>query len=57
VNLLWDSPSGRYSARVFANNATDTHYMTTMFANENLAARQYTLGAPAQFGIAVKARF
>ncbi len=57
LNLVWDSPSGRYSARVFANNATDTLYMTTMFANENLAARQYTLGAPAQYGISLKARF
>jgi hypothetical protein len=28
-----------------------------MFANENLAARQYTLGAPAQYGISLRARF
>jgi iron complex outermembrane receptor protein len=57
LNLVWDSPSGRYSARLFAHNATDTLYLTTMFANENLAARQYTLGAPAQYGISLKARF
>jgi hypothetical protein len=42
---------------LFASNATDTHYLTTMFANENLAARQFTWGAPAQYGIEFKARF
>jgi iron complex outermembrane recepter protein len=57
LSLLWDSLDGRYSARLFANNATDTHYLTTMFANENLAARQFTWGTPAQYGIEFKARF
>ncbi len=57
LSMVWDSPGGRYSVRLFANNATNTWYMTTMFGNENLAARQYNLGAPAQYGIALKARF
>jgi len=57
LSMVWDSTSGRYSARLFAHNATDTHYLTTMFANENLATRQFTWGAPAQYGIEFKARF
>ena len=57
LSMLWESVNGRYSARLFASNATDTHYLTTMFANENLATRQYTWGAPAQYGIEFKARF
>jgi iron complex outermembrane receptor protein len=57
LSMLWESGNGRYSARLFANNATDTHYLTTMFANENLATRQFTWGAPAQYGIEFKARF
>jgi iron complex outermembrane recepter protein len=57
LSMLWESVNGRYSARLFANNATDTHYLTTMFANENLATRQFTWGTPAQYGIEFKARF
>jgi iron complex outermembrane receptor protein len=57
LSMLWESVDGRYSARLFASNATDTHYLTTMFANENLATRQFTWGAPAQYGIEFKARF
>ena len=57
LSMVWDSTSGHYSARLFAHNATDTHYLTTMFANENLATRQFTWGAPAQYGIEFKARF
>lgn len=57
VSLLWDSADGRYSARLFAANATDTHYLTTMFANENLATNQFTWAAPAQYGIEFKVRF
>src|SRR5277367_30856 len=57
LSMLWESVNGRYSARLFASNATDTHYLTTMFANENLATLQFTWGAPAQYGIEFKARF
>ena len=57
LSVLWGSLNGRYTVRVFANNATDTHYLTTMFANENLATRQFTWGAPAQYGIEFRARF
>jgi iron complex outermembrane receptor protein len=57
TNLIWDSPSGTYSIRVFADNLFDTPYWTAIGAVQGLGAPVGSWGTPRQAGVELKARF
>jgi len=57
ANLIWDSPGGRYTLRVFGNNLTDHAYWVSMLAVDGFGALEGTYGEPRQAGVELKARF
>jgi iron complex outermembrane receptor protein len=57
VSVTWTSPSERYAVRAFAANATDTDYITSLGSSDNIGTRYITWGAPAQYGVELRATF
>lgn len=57
ANLIWDSPRGAYSIRLFADNLFDKAYWTAIGAVQGLGAPVGSWGAPRQAGVELKARF
>ncbi|MGB3626179.1 MAG: TonB-dependent receptor [Henriciella sp.] len=57
ANLIWNSPSGAYSARLFADNVFDEGYWTAMLAIDGFGGLAGTYGRPRQIGIELKARY
>ncbi len=57
LNLIWDSPDRRYTARIYANNLTDRAYIEAMNDSPNLGTRYVTWGAPRQVGGEIKLVF
>jgi iron complex outermembrane receptor protein len=57
TNLIWDSPDGRYTVRLFADNLFDQAYWTAIGAVQGLGAPVGSWGTPRQAGVELKARF
>lgn len=57
LNLIWDSPNGRYSARLYAKNATDTDYLGALASADSFGARFINYAPPRQVGAELTARF
>jgi len=57
LNLIWDSPGGAYSVRLFADNLFDKAYWTAIGAVQGLGAPVGSWGTPRQVGVELKARF
>jgi iron complex outermembrane receptor protein len=57
ATLVWDSPGGAYSARLFANNLTNEAYALQILSNDTFATRQAVWGSPRQVGVELRARF
>jgi iron complex outermembrane receptor protein len=57
ANLIWDSPDGRYTVRVFGNNLANRAYWVAMLSVDGFGALEGTYGEPRQVGVELKARF
>jgi iron complex outermembrane receptor protein len=57
ANLIWDSPNGAYSVRLFANNLFNKAYWTAIGAVAGLGAPVGSWGEPRQVGVEFKAHF
>ena len=59
VNLtaIWDSPSERYEARLYATNLANQAYVAGMGDSTSIGARYVSWGSPRQVGIELRARF
>jgi iron complex outermembrane receptor protein len=57
TNIIWDSPNGAYSVRLFANNLLNKAYWTAIGAVQGLGAPVGSWGDPRQVGVELKARF
>jgi iron complex outermembrane receptor protein len=51
LNLNWDSPDGKYSGRLYANNLLNQPYIQAMGDSTNIGTRYVTWGSPQQIGI------
>lgn len=56
VNLIWDSRDGRYSARLYVDNASNKAYIQAMGDSTSIGTRYVTWGAPRQAGLEFKVR-
>lgn len=57
LNLIWDSPDGRYTARAWMTNVTDEAYLSTLGTSDNFGARYINWAPPRQFGLELTSRF
>jgi iron complex outermembrane receptor protein len=57
LNLIWDSPNERYSARFYATNLAGQAYIQAMGDSTSIGTRYVTWGAPRQVGGEIKVRF
>lgn len=57
VNLVWDSPDEKFSARAWMSNVTDEAIISTLGTSDNFGARYITWSPPRQFGLELTARF
>ena len=57
LNLIWDSPDGKYTGRLYANNLLNESYIQAMGDSTSIGTRYVTWGNPQQIGIELKARF
>jgi len=57
LNVIWDSPDGRYSARLYANNLANQAYIQAQGDSTSIGTRYVTWGAPRQVGGEIKVRF
>lgn len=57
LTLIWDSPDGKYRARLFGTNLTNADYVVRMSSSDNFGSRFVTWGAPRQYGIELTANF
>jgi len=57
LNVVWDSPDGRYTARGFVSNAGNEHYLAQLGATDAYGARFSTYAPPRQVGVELRARF
>jgi iron complex outermembrane receptor protein len=57
LNLVWDSPDGKLTGRLYADNAGDENYLAQLGAADAFGARFSTWAPPRQIGAEIKARF
>ena len=57
LNLIWDSPDERYSARLYATNLADQAYYQAQGDSTSIGTRYVTWGAPRQIGGEIKVKF
>lgn len=57
LNVLWDSPDGKLTGRIFADNLGNEDYLAQLGAADAFGARFSTWAPPRQFGAEIKARF
>jgi len=57
LNLIWDSPDQKYTARLYATNLANQPYIQAMGDSTNIGTRYVTWGAPRQVGGEVKVHF
>jgi len=57
LNIVWDSPDGKLTGRLFADNAGDENYLAQLGAADAFGARFSTWAPPRQIGVELKARF
>jgi iron complex outermembrane recepter protein len=57
LNLIWDSPDGKLTGRLFADNVGNEDYLAQLGAADAFGARFSTWAPPRQIGAEIKARF
>jgi iron complex outermembrane receptor protein len=57
LNLIWDSPDERYSARLYATNLTGQAYLQAEGDSTSIGTRYVTWGSPRQIGGEIKVKF
>jgi len=57
LNVIWDSPDGRYQARLYANNLASQAYIQAQGDSTSIGTRYVTWGAPRQVGGEIRVRF
>ncbi len=57
LNLIWQSPDQRYTARIYATNLTDQAYAQAQGDTTSIGTRYITWGPPRQVGGEVKVSF
>ncbi len=57
LTLIWDSPGGRYTGRIYATNLSDQAYIQAMGDSTSIGTRYVTWGAPRQVGAEIKIHF
>ena len=57
LNLIWDSPDRKYSARLYGTNLLNQAYIAGMGDSTNIGTRYVTWGPPRQIGAEVKVKF
>jgi iron complex outermembrane receptor protein len=54
LNLVWDSPDGKYQGRVYANNLLNQSYIQAMGDSTSIGTRYVTWGTPQQVGFELR---
>jgi outer membrane receptor protein involved in Fe transport len=57
LNLIWDSAGGRYTARLYASNLSNSDYLAYLGAASTFGARYVTWAPPRQVGGEIRVRF
>jgi iron complex outermembrane receptor protein len=57
LNINWDSPDGKYSGRIYANNLLNESYVQAMGDSTSIGTRYVTWGSPQQIGFEVRVHF
>lgn len=57
LNLIWDSPNGRYTVRLYGDNLLNQAYIQAMGDSTSIGTRYVTWGDPRQIGAELRVRF
>ncbi len=57
LNINWDSPDGKYSGRIYANNLLNQSYVQAMGVSTSIGTRYVTWGSPQQIGFELRVHF